>query len=174
MKRYVGIICFLIMINSFARAQFTSVLVAVDGLTCSACSYATQKSILQLDFVADVQMDLNSHVATVTFKPDKKIEIDKIVQKVVDAGFSVGGLTAGFNFKDATVSNDYCMTYEGDTFHFISTKESKMNGISNIKFIGEKYMRKKDFKKWKGQTSGACKPPDNSNSSAKIYFVTPA
>ncbi len=174
MRKYFMVICLLVLTNYFANAQFTSVMVAVDGLTCSACSYATQKSLFELDFVADVQMDLNTHIATVTFKTDKKISIDKIAQKVIDAGFSVGSLNAVFNFKEVTVSNDYCLTYEGDVYRFISTKEKTLSGSSSIKFIGEKFMRKKDFKKWKGQMSGTCSSKDSINSTSKIYFVTPA
>jgi len=154
-------------------AQFSKFFVNVDGLTCSACSFATQKSLLQLDFVADVQMDLNSHIATVTFKEGKKVSVDLVAKKVLDAGFSVGGMSGIFKYKNTDISNDYCFNYEGDNYHFIQVTKQKLNGEIKIKFIGDKYMNKSEFKKWKAMMTGNCTLPGNTTSPApKVYYVT--
>ncbi len=61
----------LLLIFSFSKntnAQFISAIVGIDGLTCSACSYATEKSILKLIFVDSVYMELDKNIATVFFK----------------------------------------------------------------------------------------------------------
>lgn len=162
MKKIVLLLCAVVLQN-LMHAQINSVLVKVDGLTCSACSFATQKSILQLDFVADVKMDLNSHIATVTFKPSKKVSIQQISKKVYDAGFSVGSMVAVFEFKSNEVSESTCFEFEGDLYHFEQMPEKTvLNGIASIKFIGEKYMSKSEFKKWKKIVNkDACKKPEN-------------
>ncbi|MEI6815285.1 MAG: heavy metal-associated domain-containing protein [Bacteroidota bacterium] len=170
------ILCFLLCICSCSvgHSQFTKAVVAIDGLTCSACSYATQRSVLQLDFVEDVTMDLNSHQATILFKKDKMVSMEKIAEKVVDAGFSVGGMTAEINLKKISISKDFCLEYEGAIYHFISTENKELNGLVGLQFIGPRYMRKKDFKKYKSMLSTPCKSLDKSNPVSTIYFVIPA
>jgi len=168
MKKYFTILIVSLLIKHSVSAQFSSVLVSVDGLTCAACSYATQKSILQLDFVKDVQMDLNTHVATITFKEGKKVSVDLIAKKVFDAGFSVGSLYGIFNFKSIAISNNYCFNYEGDNYDFIQVKDQKLNGEVKIKFAGDRYMRKKELKKWTSLLKGNCSSSGNS----KFYYVT--
>src|ERR1019366_4464216 len=134
--------------HSFVYAQFNSVLLRVDGLTCSACSFATQQSILKLDFVEDVKIDLNSHDAIVTFKQGKKISIDQIAKKVYDAGFSVGNLRAKFTFNSNNISDSTCFEYAGDIYHFEQLPaKTVLNGIATIQFIGKKYMSIKEYKK---------------------------
>ncbi len=171
MKKKFIILFFAIALPGFVNAQFNSVILKVDGLTCSACSFSTQKSILQLDFVDDVKIDLNSHDAIVTFKPAKKISIDKISKKVYDAGFSVGSLDAVFTFNSKEISDSTCFEFEGDIYHFEQMpQKTVLNGITTIKFISEKYMSKSEFKKWKKIIhNDVCKKPDNF--SGKMYHV---
>lgn len=163
MKKNFLFLTVLLVLQNITVAQFDKVSLRVDGLTCSACSYSTQSSILKLDFVDNVKMDLNSHIAIITFKPDKKISIDKIATKVYDAGFSVGTLSAEFNFKSTTLTDGNCFEYNGDLYHFEQIPENtKLDGIKTITFISSKYMTVKEFKKWKKNIKkDACKKPDN-------------
>jgi len=158
--------------HSITHAQINKVLLKVDGLTCSACSFATQKSVLQLDFVDDIKMDLNTHMATVTFKPGKKISVQQISKKVYDAGFSVGSLVAVTSFNTKEVSDSTCLDMEGDLYHFEQMPEKTvLNGVTTLKFIGDKYMSKSEFKKWKKDIKkDICKKPDNF--SGQVYNVT--
>lgn len=162
---------FAVVLQTVTHAQINTVLLKVDGLTCSACSFATQKSILQLDFVEDIKMDLNSHIATITFKPGKKISIQQISKKVYDAGFSVGSMVAVFEFKSNEVSENICFEFEGDLYHFEQMPEKTiLNGVASIKFIGEKYMSKSEFKKWKKNLKkDVCKKTENF--SGQVYNV---
>ncbi len=56
-----------------SKAQFTSAELGVDGLTCSACTRSVELSIRKLDFVKDVQMNLDNTVGQITFVPGKQI-----------------------------------------------------------------------------------------------------
>jgi copper chaperone CopZ len=171
MGRFLFIILCFITVSNPAKAQFTNVQIRVDGLTCSACSYATQKSLLELDFVDSVKMDLNSNLATVTFKPSKKIDIGQLSQKVVDAGFSVGSLTATYIFSSLPVAGNTCFDYMGDVYHFVNAKEQTLNGPASILFIGKKFMNKTELKKWKGvKIENNCKQDEKF--SGKVYNVT--
>ena len=54
---FIGLI--LIFCTCFsASAQFQTVYIGVNGLTCSQCSRTVEMSIRKLDFVGDVQMNL--------------------------------------------------------------------------------------------------------------------
>ena len=59
------------------------------------CSRSVEMSLVKLDFVDRVVMDLNSNQCDLFFNVDKYVSIDKIAQAVVDAGFSVAYLNAG-------------------------------------------------------------------------------
>ncbi|MES2591180.1 MAG: heavy metal-associated domain-containing protein [Bacteroidota bacterium] len=165
-------ICLLILLLalSSAKAQFSVARIKVNGLTCSACSYATQKSLLELDFVDSVKMDLNTNLAVVTFKPSKKIDIQLLSKKVYDAGFSVGSLTAIFTFNSYTLSENGCFDFEGDLYHFEKTASQILNGATTLQFIGKKYMDKTEQKKWKDvKIEDNCK--QDKNFSGNIYNV---
>ncbi len=159
----------LLTLNS-VKAQFSVARIKVDGLTCSACSYATQKSILELDFVDSVKMDLNTNLAVVTFKPSKKVDIQLLSKKVYDAGFSAGSLTAVFTFNSYKLSDTSCFEFEGDLYHFENQTGQTLNGPTTLKFIGKKYMDKTELKKWKDvKTLNSCN--QDKKFSGKIYSV---
>ena len=169
MKRFGLFILFILTLSSDIKAQFTSVQVKVDGLTCSACSFATQKSLLELDFIDSVKMDLNTNLALVTFKPSKKVDIGLISQKVYDAGFSVGRLSAVFTFTSFQADSNTCFDYMDDAYSFIETKDTLLNGPATLLFIGKKFMNKTELKKWKGiKPSSNCK----AGNGGKVYTVT--
>ncbi len=167
----ISFLCFLLM-NLSVSAQFLTAHVAVDGLTCSACSFVTQKSLMQLPFIEDVQMDLNTHIATLTFKNGSPVAMDRIAQKVVDAGFSVGGFTAEIYLKEVAVSDNFCFEYDGAIFHFIQTKERNITGIATLTFIGKEFMNKKEFKRYKAAMTAVCASGDKDLKLTKTYFIT--
>src|ERR1700759_2288056 len=82
------------------RAQFTWAEIGVDGLTCSACTRSVEMQIRKLDFVDSVSMNLEHTDGKIFFKKGAAVNIEKISQAVVDAGFSVRYLRAGFLFKN--------------------------------------------------------------------------
>lgn len=152
------------------KAQIKSASIRIDGLTCSACSYATQKSLLELTFVDSVKMDLANNIAVVTFKNDTKVNISQLAQKVVDAGFSVGRLTTSINFDSAGRNENTCFEYEGNLYHLINAQEPELKGEHTILFVGKKYMNKAELKKWKAVKNDIiCKP--NEGFSGQAYTI---
>jgi copper chaperone CopZ len=171
-RHLIFIVCIFFSFTGSVKAQFISAIVGIDGLTCSACSYATEKSILKLIFVDSVYMELDKNIATVFFKKNTPVSIKSLSQKVYDAGFAVRSIHAIVNFEPTTITNDYCLIFENNLYHFIKIEgEKKLSGPTSIKFIGEKMMQKNEFKKWKLFCSNSCKSQITPNIRNE-YFVT--
>jgi copper chaperone CopZ len=169
---------FLILLFSFlfhftGAAQYKSAVIGVDGLTCSACSFATQQSLLELKAVDSVHMQLEQNTATVFFKEGQKVSIKDLAKKVVDAGFSVRSITATIHVKEVDAIPDGCWGYENDTYHFIKLDApKKINGEVQLTFIGEKFMQPKEFKKWKMYSKNTCNSNGAPNPYSQDYYVT--
>lgn len=162
-----------ILLSFTLKAQFISAVIGVDGLTCSACSFATEKSLLKLESIDSVYMQLEENTATVFFKPGKKVNMTDVAKKVVDAGFSVRSVIAVVNIEKVTVTSDYCWNYENDTYHFIKLDaEKELNGTVQLKFIGDKFMPSKEFKKWKLFCKNACAAVVPQAPYSHDYYVT--
>src|ERR1700759_3369629 len=94
-----------------AKAQFQAVYIGVNGLTCSQCSRTVEMSIRKLDFVSDVQMNLQHTEGKIILKKDKKADMDKIAQAVINAGFSVRYLNADLAVNSSVSTTGQCFSY---------------------------------------------------------------
>ncbi len=172
MKKYIlrNIIFYLVIFLPWiAQCQFKSARIGINGLTCSMCSRSVEMSLVKLDFVDRVVMDLNSNQCDIFFSEDKYISFDKIAQAVVDAGFSVAYLNAWFDFNGKSISSTSCWKYAYDTFQFLNIQQPKLEGKINLKFIGTNFLSRSEMKKWKTQLSEAKKKVCDQNGG---YFVT--
>ena len=162
------------LIISFAgKAQFKSAVIGVDGLTCSACSFATEKSLLKLQTIDSVYMQLEENTATVFFKLGAKINMNDVAKKVVDAGFSVRNLIALVNVGELKLAPDFCWSYENDVYHFVKiTAAAELKGDVHLQFIGDKFMPAKEFKKWKLYCKNACATSITQAPYSHNYYVT--
>ncbi len=149
------------------HAQFTWAEIGVDGLTCSACTRSVEMEIRKLDFVDSVAMNLEHTDGKIFFKKGAAVNIEKISQAVVDAGFSVRFLNAGFNFNNQQVSENSCFTYENNVYQFLGVDSKTLNGEVVMKFIGKKYLESKELSKWKSKMKSNC-----GDKSVNVYFVT--
>ena len=117
-------------------------------------------SIRKLDFVQDVEMNLEHTEGKITFKPGARVNVSKIAQAVVNAGFSVRYLHAGFLFKDTSIDKAYCFAFEEKQYQFvipaIGTETKKLDGEVVLKFIGKKFQSAKEFKHWKAELGPPC------------------
>ncbi|UKT63514.1 heavy-metal-associated domain-containing protein [Pedobacter mucosus] len=127
--------------------QISSVDLQVTGLTCSMCSNATQKSLETLGFINSVKPDLNKNIFVLTFKKDANINLDLIRKKVQDAGFSVGGLTADFNFNQLKVDDKGQAMVDGNVYRFINAKSKTLNGSVKANVIDKNFISGSAFKK---------------------------
>ena len=159
----------------YAPAQFTSAEIGVDGLTCSACTRSVEMSIRKLSFVDSVAMNLEHTEGKIFFKSNAKVDIDKVAKAVIDAGFSLRSLTASLNVSGIKASNDFCWSYENNTYHFVKMPAAEnLSGTIRLKFIGDKYMSKKELKDWKMYMTSNCSegvPAGVPHS--KNYYVSP-
>ena len=165
---------FLLVAQSSTYAQFTWAQIGVDGLTCSACTRSVEMSIRKLSFVDSVSMNLEHTEGKIIFKKGSKVEIDKIAKAVVDAGFSIRSLYAGINVDQLKVMNDLCWAFENDNYHFVKITDNKdLKGPVALKFVGEKFMSKKEFKTWKMYCTNTCTIPASSTIPvSKNYYVS--
>jgi copper chaperone CopZ len=135
---------FLLLLSFSASAQFKVAKLNVLGLTCSACSFGTEKSIRRLKFVEDVKIDLNTNIAEITFKKGEPVSIEQLVKKVYDAGFSVGKVSATYHFTNETLNGKSWKVGE-DTYMNLSANAVDPKGDKELVFVGEKYMKKNEY-----------------------------
>jgi hypothetical protein len=112
-------------------------------------------------------MNLQHTEGKITFKPGAKVDVEKIAQAVVDAGFSVRYLLAGFVFDNTVVSKGFCYPYEESQFQFVKTEGKTLNGETTLKFIGKEFQSGKEYKHWKSDLIPVC-----DKLKGKILYVT--
>ncbi len=156
-----------LLFSGEAFANFNWVKIGVDGLTCAQCSKGVELSIRKLDFVQNVEMNLEHTEGKITFKPGAKVDVEKIAQAVVNAGFSVRYLSAGFVFPTTVVSKGFCYSYEGSQFQFTKTEGKTLKGETTIKFIGKQFQSRQEYKYWKADLIPVC-----DKLKGKILYVT--
>ncbi|MBN2259102.1 MAG: cadmium-translocating P-type ATPase [Clostridiales bacterium] len=59
----------------------------IEGMTCASCSRAVERAIKKLDGLLEVQVNLITHSMQVVSN-DEKIESDRIIKAVIDAGYN--------------------------------------------------------------------------------------
>jgi len=119
----------------------------VTGLTCSMCSNATQKSLETLNFISSIKPDLNKNIFVLTFKKDANVNLDLVRKKVQDAGFSVGGLTASFNFNDVKIDDKGQAIIDGNVYRFVNAKSKTLNGTVKASIVDKDFISGSAFKK---------------------------
>ncbi|WP_443937268.1 heavy-metal-associated domain-containing protein [Pedobacter sp. MW01-1-1] len=127
--------------------QISTADLQVNGLTCSMCSNATQKSLETLNFIGSVKPDLNKNIFVLTFKTDKSVNLDQILNKVKDAGFSVGNLTAIFKFNDVKVDDKGQAVVNGTVYRFSNVKGKTLSGNIKATVIDKNFVSNAEYKK---------------------------
>lgn len=159
-------------------AGFTSAKLKVTGVTCSMCSNSVHKALSSLTFIDKINVDLQKAVYEITFKEGEKVNMDEIKNKVEGAGFSVGELTAEFNFDNLDIAKDFHYQFEGNTYHFVGVTSQKLDKQTTIRFVDKGLTSKKEFKKYTGMTRYSCIKSGKTESCCKteynqrIYHVT--
>lgn len=151
-----------------ANAQFQTVFIGVNGLTCSQCSRTVEISIRKLDFVADVQMNLEHTEGKIILKNGKKADMEKIAQAVTDAGFSLRYLKADLTIDNSINTSGQCVNYKGDEYVFTAAPKQPLTGTVHLTFLGKKYQSKSEFKKVQPNMKNAC----GANTTGKLYYVS--
>ena len=140
--------------NTFAQ-QISKAELQVNGLTCSMCSKATETSLRSLGFIETVTPDLNKNIFVLTFKTGQQVDIDQIRDKVQDAGFSIGDLSATFNFSNMTVDGGGLARSDGQVFQFVNAKNQTLNGSVTARVLDKDFISSAAFKKKSAELKSA-------------------
>ena len=132
--------------------KITSAEIQVNGLTCSMCSQATEKSLRTLNYVSSVKPDLNKNLFVLTFK-NEAVSIDQLKNKVEDAGFSVGRLTTEMAFDNVKVDANGQAQIGNAVYRFVNVKNKTLNGPVKVTIIDKSFVTAPVFKSWAGKIS---------------------
>jgi copper chaperone CopZ len=147
MKTFKIFIAILAFTATAAHAQFIKAELQVNGLTCSLCSKATEKSLRTLDFIGDIKVDLNRNIFLLTFKKEASVNLDQISKKVENAGFFVNNLKATFNFDNVKVLNNY-FSYTGNTYHLLNGGNKQLTGPVVFTVVDKGFAPSSVYKKY--------------------------
>ena len=150
-----------------AMAQFETVYIGVNGLTCSQCTRTVEMRIRKLDFVADVTMNLQHTEGKIVLKKNTKADIEQIAQAVADAGFSVRYLQADFDIDNSIAISGSCFNYKGDRYIFAQVPKEPLKGVVKLTFTGKKYQPKSEVKKNGQSIDAKC-----GGVNGKVYHVS--
>lgn len=70
--------------------------VTILGMACPFCSYGVQQKMKRLEGMADLEIDLNTGLATVTVAERKDLSNELLIRTVKDAGFEVAKISRNF------------------------------------------------------------------------------
>lgn len=156
-----------LLLQRNARADLLWVQLGVDGLTCSQCCRSVELSLRRLEFISEVNMDLESTQARITFKPGLRVSVDRIARAVTDAGFSVRFLKGGLLVNNLDVKENSCHKTEEGQLQFVKTGNRLLNGEVSLTFLGKDFLSRTGYKQWKDLLKLTC-----TASGGRTYFVT--
>jgi copper chaperone CopZ len=162
----------LVITTLTSKAQFNKAELIANGLTCSMCSFATQKQLKTIDFIDSIGTDLNHTTFILYFKKDAEINSDLIKKKVEDAGFAVGSLVYTTTFSNNALDNGNHYNYKSTAYHFAKVDNTLLNGTIKIKIIDKGFVSDKEFKKYKKLADTHTTLPVTTNTAInKVYHV---
>jgi len=153
-----------------AKAQIEYALVQVNGMTCSACSFAVQQSLQKLPFVKSVDFDLNSKVAKVNFTNGNDVDLNKLSVRVQDAGYSVGVLQIAIADSLFVIQKGQIITADHSRFQILNSHSSPSSPLL-LTLVGKNFMDDKTFKKYKYQLPGLMDPGNTPSASFHTYYA---
>lgn len=168
MKKLIVILCVLTYFSG--KAQFVKAELQASGLTCSMCSFATQKQLKTLDFIDSIGSDLDHTTFMLYFKPGTAVDLDQIKKKVEDAGFSVASLKITYHFDNVKIENDH-FVYEKKLYHFVNSKPRIIDGSMTFKVIDKGFLSDKEYKKYLKANAQSHNQPEKTPDVSRIYHV---
>ena len=124
-------------------------------------------SMVRLEFVDSVVMNLEATEGRVYFKKGMTINLKKIAKAVVDAGFSVRFLRVVFNFEDMSVDQDGIFEYQCQSYQWLRYMDDLAKGDIALKLLDEGFMPRKESHQWKKKYGIS-----NDSTHQKIFHVT--
>jgi len=140
-------ITLLLFITTIANSQIMRAELTATGLTCSMCSKATYNQLISISEVEKVETDLNNTAFIIHFKSYTPVTISNLKKKVEDAGFAIGELIVLFKLDNQVAENNSSFVIDNNTYTFMDTKFSTLNGEVKLKILDKGYVVDKEYKK---------------------------
>ena len=162
-------------------AQINRVTIQASGLTCSLCSNAINKALRTLDFVSDVEPNIEQSTFEIRFKNSADVNFDLLKKKVEDAGFFVAKMWVDMNVLETTVENDAHIEVHGMMMHFLNVGNKVIKGNIRLRLLDKGFVSFKEYKKnarftkldcYKTGMMGPCCKNRKGEERARIYHVT--
>lgn len=174
------IIIILLVWCSPVIAQIKSATLTASGLTCSMCSKAIYKALLNVPFIKSVNADVERSSYALTFKEGEQVILDDVKKAVQGAGFSVASMQVTAAFDNMEVYNDAHIKLGGSTLHFLNVPKQVLNGDKTFTILDKNYLSSGERKKFRKFTKmecfetgmmGSCCPGGKSAAN-RVYHVT--
>lgn len=123
-------------------AQFKEATLGVEGLTCSQCTRSVEMSLRRLDFIQDVEMDLENTSAKISFKTKQQIDFFAIAKAVKNAGFSLGYLDALY-LPEQAFSQGQTSLKVGNFVYYTIDQQQFLNSPMHFLLLGKNMLSAK-------------------------------
>ena len=127
-------------------AQVNHVSLQASGLTCSMCSNAINKALKTLDFIQKIETDIKTYTFELFIKPGQTADFDLIKKKVENAGFTVSGFVATFQFNQVQVIANEPLVIDQKKLLFTGAKDFTLNGYKKIKILDRGFVSQKEYR----------------------------
>jgi len=175
----ISLCCLVFLIN--ASAQVKRITIQASGLTCSLCSNAINKSLRSINWVAQVEPNIEESTFELTFTPNADVDFDLLKKKVEDAGFFVAKMVAELEIKQTAIQDDAHLEIQGKMMHFLHVGNKTIEGVVRLQILDKGYVSAKEFKRNARYTKmdcyqtgrmGPCCHQQQQQSLSRIYHVT--
>lgn len=156
---------FFIFLSVKVNGQILSAEVKANGLVCSLCSRSIEMSLMKLDFIEKVEVDLQNTTTLLSFKAGKEVDIGKITRAVEKAGFSVGSMKIEYRIPPVSDNSNGCIAEGPIVFQLLNHPRDQISGIVKFIVIGPEFMAKEDFRSWEK------KIPEPCTTDEELYYV---
>ncbi|CAJ1960911.1 unnamed protein product [Cylindrotheca closterium] len=78
-----------VILPQIENARTKTIAIAVGGMTCSMCSSAVHKALMELVGVKEVNVSLSTNLATITFEPSPECNAESLVDTIECIGYDV-------------------------------------------------------------------------------------
>jgi copper chaperone CopZ len=147
MKKVILVIC-LLLITKTSIAQITKVSLQASGLTCSMCNLSIKKGLEKLDFIAKIEPHIETASYDITFKNNAAIDIAKIKQSVVKAGFSVAQFSFVVAYNKTENKTDKSFLANGYEFYLIEGSLPEKLSETSFMITDKGFLLDKGYKKY--------------------------
>lgn len=162
MNKIVGVAIAILLATNFCFSQIKKATLQASGLTCALCARSIFTNLSALDFVDNVDTDLESSSFLITFKRSGKFDIGAIKKKVEDAGFSISSLMLTVEAEGLVIGNDQKIRLGDNVYHFVNVDKQRTLSSFKMRIVDPAFLSAKEYKKISSRSTLACFQPTKS------------